>query len=236
MDAGENNDELVTRIRRLGDERREVRGFPALRGARPNPSMASIGNSCNPRDSAMTDYVHRLSLTSPQDILDWSFGEVSKTQEISFRTGRPVEGGLFCERIFGPVQDWECSCGKYRGQEYQGYICDRCGVKCTHSRVRRNPGQGRKGSLCRSSSRHASLPDRGAFPASHRRQAKRRWPFNPQGKTVEPYPGWPRSGKGSGRMILWNSAEVFRRANQNCGNSVVFRMRKIPHAIACKSV
>ncbi len=79
----------------------------------------------------------RIGLTSPHDIRSWSFGEVKKPETINYRTYRPERDGLFCERIFGPEKDWECSCGKYRGMKYKGMICDRCGVKVTHSRVRR---------------------------------------------------------------------------------------------------
>ena len=79
----------------------------------------------------------RLSLASPHDIRSWSFGEVKKAEILNSYTGRPEKDGLFCERIFGPVLDWECACGKYRGMKYKGMICDRCGVKVTHSRVRR---------------------------------------------------------------------------------------------------
>ena len=79
----------------------------------------------------------RISLASPHDIRTWSFGEVKKPETINYRTYRPEKDGLFCERIFGPEKDWECTCGKYRGMKYKGMICDRCGVKVTHSRVRR---------------------------------------------------------------------------------------------------
>src|ERR1700682_1160166 len=79
----------------------------------------------------------RISLASPHDIRSWSFGEVKKPETIHYRTYRPEKDGLFCERIFGPEKDWECACGKYRGMKYKGMICDRCGVKVTHSRVRR---------------------------------------------------------------------------------------------------
>jgi DNA-directed RNA polymerase subunit beta' len=79
----------------------------------------------------------KISLASPQDIRGWSFGEVKKPETINYRTYRPERDGLFCERIFGPEKDWECACGKYRGMKYKGMICDRCGVKVTHSRVRR---------------------------------------------------------------------------------------------------
>lgn len=79
----------------------------------------------------------KISLASPHDIRSWSFGEVKKPETINYRTYRPERDGLFCERIFGPEKDWECACGKYRGMKYKGMICDRCGVKVTHSRVRR---------------------------------------------------------------------------------------------------
>ena len=79
----------------------------------------------------------RIGLASPHDIRSWSFGEVKKPETINYRTYKPERDGLFCERIFGPEKDWECACGKYRGMKYKGMICDRCGVKVTHSRVRR---------------------------------------------------------------------------------------------------
>ena len=79
----------------------------------------------------------RISLASPAEIRAWSFGEVKKPETINYRTYRPEKDGLFCERIFGPEKDWECACGKYRGMKYKGMVCDRCGVKVAHSRVRR---------------------------------------------------------------------------------------------------
>ncbi len=79
----------------------------------------------------------RISLASPEDIRSWSYGEVRKPETINYRTYRPERDGLFCERIFGPERDWECSCGKYRGMKHKGIVCDRCGVKVAHSRVRR---------------------------------------------------------------------------------------------------
>ena len=86
----------------------------------------------------VNDYASvKISLASPHDIRSWSFGEVKKPETINYRTYRPERDGLFCERIFGPEKDWECACGKYRGMKYKGMICDRCGVKVTHSRVRR---------------------------------------------------------------------------------------------------
>lgn len=79
----------------------------------------------------------KIMLASPNDIRSWSFGEVKKPETINYRTYRPERDGLFCERIFGPERDYECACGKYKGTKYKGIICDRCGVKVTHSRVRR---------------------------------------------------------------------------------------------------
>ena len=79
----------------------------------------------------------KISIASPDKILSWSFGEVKKPETINYRTYRPEKDGLFCERIFGPERDWECACGKYKGTKHRGIICDRCGVKVTHSRVRR---------------------------------------------------------------------------------------------------
>ena len=79
----------------------------------------------------------RISLASPNDIRSWSYGEVRKPETINYRTYRAEKDGLFCERIFGPERDWECFCGKYKGTKHKGMICDRCGVKVTHSRVRR---------------------------------------------------------------------------------------------------
>jgi DNA-directed RNA polymerase subunit beta' len=79
----------------------------------------------------------RISLASPEMIRSWSYGEVKKPETINYRTYRPEKDGLFCERIFGPERDWECFCGKYKGIKHKGVVCDRCGVKVTHSRVRR---------------------------------------------------------------------------------------------------
>ena len=78
-----------------------------------------------------------IGLASPERILDWSFGEVIKPETINYRTFKPEMGGLFCERIFGPVKDYECHCGKYKRIRYKGIVCDRCGVEVTEKRVRR---------------------------------------------------------------------------------------------------
>jgi len=116
-----------------------------------------------PLDSADATAICRISLASPDLILSWSrrycrqtdrrgickcgksvdeqgrcmFGEVRKPETINYRTFKPEKDGLFCERIFGPVKDWECACGKYRRIKYKGIVCDRCGVEVTESKVRR---------------------------------------------------------------------------------------------------
>jgi len=79
----------------------------------------------------------RIQIASPETIRQWSYGEVTKPETINYRSFKPEKDGLFCERIFGPVKDWECTCGKYKRIRYRGVICDRCGVEVTHSRVRR---------------------------------------------------------------------------------------------------
>jgi len=78
-----------------------------------------------------------ISLASPEQILEWSHGEVTKPETINYRTYKPERDGLFCERIFGPVKDWECHCGKYKRIRYKGIVCDRCGVEVTEKKVRR---------------------------------------------------------------------------------------------------
>ncbi len=88
--------------------------------------------------SKVNDYAAvKIRVASPADIRSWSYGEVKKPETINYRTYRAEKDGLFCERIFGPERDWECFCGKYKGIKHKGIICDRCGVKVTHSRVRR---------------------------------------------------------------------------------------------------
>ena len=79
----------------------------------------------------------KLKIASPEDILSWSYGEVTKPETINYRTQKPEREGLFSESIFGPVKDWECYCGKYKRIRYKGIICDRCGVEITRSIVRR---------------------------------------------------------------------------------------------------
>src|SRR5687767_7660251 len=84
----------------------------------------------------LVDYV-AIQVASPENIRSWSKGEVKNPETINYRTFKPEKGGLFCERIFGPVKDWECSCGKYKRIKHRGVVCDRCGVEVTLSRVRR---------------------------------------------------------------------------------------------------
>ena len=79
----------------------------------------------------------RISLASPDQIREWSKGEVTKPETINYRTLKPEKDGLFDERIFGPTRDWECYCGKYKRIRYKGIICDKCGVEVTRSKVRR---------------------------------------------------------------------------------------------------
>jgi DNA-directed RNA polymerase subunit beta' len=85
----------------------------------------------------MTFDAIKIGLASPDKILEWSHGEVTKPETINYRTLKPERDGLFCERIFGPTKDWECHCGKYKKIRYKGVICDRCGVEVTKSSVRR---------------------------------------------------------------------------------------------------
>ena len=83
------------------------------------------------------DYI-KIGIASPERIMKWSFGEVTKPETINYRTLKPERDGLFCERIFGPSKDWECYCGKYKRVRHKGIICERCGVEVTDSKVRRH--------------------------------------------------------------------------------------------------
>lgn len=79
----------------------------------------------------------RISLVSPEKILSWSFGEIKKPETINYRTFKPERDGLFCARIFGPIKDYECLCGKYKRMKFKGIVCEKCGVEVTLSKVRR---------------------------------------------------------------------------------------------------
>src|SRR3982750_36906 len=76
----------------------------------------------------------RISLASPEKILSWSHGEVTKPETINYRTFKPERDGLFCAKIFGPITDWECLCGKYKRMKHRGVICDKCGVEVTQAK------------------------------------------------------------------------------------------------------
>ena len=79
----------------------------------------------------------KISIASPERILSWSFGEIKKPETINYRTFKPERDGLFCARIFGPVKDYECLCGKYKRMKYKGIVCEKCGVEVTLQKVRR---------------------------------------------------------------------------------------------------
>jgi len=91
----------------------------------------------NPAVPAQTFDQMRISIASPEKILSWSYGEIKKPETINYRTFKPERDGLFCARIFGPVKDYECLCGKYKRMKFKGVICEKCGVEVTLSRVRR---------------------------------------------------------------------------------------------------
>ncbi|HRT28144.1 MAG TPA: hypothetical protein P5573_08520, partial [Syntrophales bacterium] len=77
----------------------------------------------------------KISLASPEEILSWSHGEVKKPETINYRTFKPERDGLFCAKIFGPVKDYECLCGRYKRMKHRGVICEKCGVEVTQSKV-----------------------------------------------------------------------------------------------------
>ena len=79
----------------------------------------------------------QISIASPDQIREWSFGEVKKPETINYRTFKPERDGLFCARIFGPIKDYECLCGKYKRMKYKGIVCEKCGVEVIQSKVRR---------------------------------------------------------------------------------------------------
>ncbi len=98
---------------------------------------SSLSENVNARKILNFDGI-KLSLASPDKIKSWSYGEVTKPETINYRTQKPEKDGLLCEKIFGPVKDWECACGKYRKIKYKGIVCDKCGVEITKSIVRRS--------------------------------------------------------------------------------------------------
>ncbi|WP_349364484.1 MAG: DNA-directed RNA polymerase subunit beta' [Roseitalea porphyridii] len=96
-----------------------------------------IANLFNPQATSQNFDSIRISIASPEKIMSWSFGEIKKPETINYRTFKPERDGLFCARIFGPIKDYECLCGKYKRMKYKGIICEKCGVEVTLSRVRR---------------------------------------------------------------------------------------------------
>src|SRR5471030_1900677 len=96
-----------------------------------------IMNLFNPTTPAQVFDQIRISIASPEKILSWSFGEIKKPETINYRTFKPERDGLFCARIFGPIKDYECLCGKYKRMKYRGIVCEKCGVEVTTSKVRR---------------------------------------------------------------------------------------------------
>jgi DNA-directed RNA polymerase subunit beta' len=110
----------------------------ALLPAKENGMNQEVMNLFNPQAPAQTFDSIRISLASPDKILSWSYGEIKKPETINYRTFKPERDGLFCARIFGPIKDYECLCGKYKRMKYKGIICEKCGVEVTLSRVRRD--------------------------------------------------------------------------------------------------
>ncbi len=101
-------------------------------------SISTLRSNTLARTGIMNDFASiQIGIASPEKIREWSFGEVKKSETINYRTQKPERDGLFCERIFGPVKDWECHCGKYKRIRYKGIVCEKCGVKVTKSKVRR---------------------------------------------------------------------------------------------------
>src|SRR5262245_8296512 len=100
-----------------------------------NQEIANIFNPA-PTPAQIFDQI-RISIASPEKILSWSYGEIKKPETINYRTFKPERDGLFCARIFGPIKDYECLCGKYKRMKYKGIICEKCGVEVTLARVRR---------------------------------------------------------------------------------------------------
>ncbi len=101
-------------------------------------SVVTLRSGSLARTGIMNDFDSiQIGIASPEKIREWSFGEVKKAETINYRTQKPEKDGLFCERIFGPTKDWECHCGKYKRIRYKGVVCEKCGVKVTKAKVRR---------------------------------------------------------------------------------------------------
>ena len=101
-------------------------------------SISALRSNSLARAGIINDFAMiQIGIASPEKIREWSYGEVKKSETINYRTQKPEKDGLFCERIFGPVKDWECHCGKYKRIRYKGVVCEKCGVKVTKAKVRR---------------------------------------------------------------------------------------------------
>ena len=99
--------------------------------------MNELTNFANPVAKPETFDQIKIGIASPDKIRSWSFGEIKKPETINYRTFKPERDGLFCARIFGPIKDYECLCGKYKRMKYKGLICEKCGVEVTLAKVRR---------------------------------------------------------------------------------------------------
>src|SRR6202171_4412323 len=129
---------------RSGEKPLRPPSSPMLRGAAEFAPRAQetamnqeVMNLFSPQVPAQVFDQIRISIASPEKILSWSYGEIKKPETINYRTFKPERDGLFCARIFGPIKDYECLCGKYKRMKYKGIICEKCGVEVTLSRVRR---------------------------------------------------------------------------------------------------
>ncbi|MEC8291651.1 MAG: DNA-directed RNA polymerase subunit beta', partial [Pseudomonadota bacterium] len=96
-----------------------------------------VMNIFNPQASQQVFDQIKISIASPEKIMSWSYGEIKKPETINYRTFKPERDGLFCARIFGPIKDYECLCGKYKRMKFKGVICEKCGVEVTLTKVRR---------------------------------------------------------------------------------------------------
>ena len=110
---------------------------PTTPGSEEKTMNQEIMNLFSPQAPAQVFDQIRISIASPEKILSWSYGEIKKPETINYRTFKPERDGLFCARIFGPIKDYECLCGKYKRMKYKGIICEKCSVEVTLSRVRR---------------------------------------------------------------------------------------------------
>ncbi len=124
--------------RRQTDRQIRVRRRWPAQSLQMEPLMnQEVINLFSPQIPAQVFDQIRISIASPEKILSWSYGEIKKPETINYRTFKPERDGLFCARIFGPIKDYECLCGKYKRMKYKGIICEKCGVEVTLSRVRR---------------------------------------------------------------------------------------------------